>query len=729
MISKLLFSQYSSEELKRISTISIKNKNDVYSSSLGTGSDVYCSICKDPKACPGHLGYIELHIPIFNPIYIEYSKNIVNCICHKCYEVLDSNIRFKYSQDICKILSKIPMCSICNTLSMKYEISNNREFLVLKKDHSVVLKAQEAKQIFSKLSWENCGFLGFQKDLTPKNFVLDLIPVAPNCVLSKDEFIIKCYLKILALNKSLSDGDSETTKQKKVSSIYKEYANILGVNKALSENIRTLRQRLSGKSGTFRKISLGKRNKYCGRSVISPDPNLELDVVGVPRSFAKSMLFNYDTSSEHPKKRNMQDGDIILLNRQPSLQRMSLMGFRVKLVDNISTIQFNTSVCAAFNADFDGDEMNVFFPTNYVSRAEALELLGVKKCIISPQNGNPIIYPIQDCVLSLYMMTLDESIMPKALFNNCIAACSMLPCILQAGSRKHLPDTPCKRTGKRLISCAIPELFDYSDDNVLIKSGEIISGKIVNSSLKNIIKCMYYICGEENTVFFINNIQLMANTWLLAKGFSVGYQDCVVENLDEKISSKLSEESERIEKISDKDEYILNIEINNIRNISQKICVDIVSKNSRNEEVPPRPAGREGKDAQTNSILQMVNSGAKGSMTNFCQIVALLGQQNVRGKRPEKLLSKNTRTIPHFKPGDNSLEALGFCFSSYSKGLSPTEYFFHCQGARDGLINTGVKTSKTGYIQRKICKSLEDIKECYDGTVRLGDKIIQFEYR
>ena len=267
-------------------------------------------------------------------------------------------------------------------------------------------------------------------------------------------------------------------------------------------------------------------------------------------------------------------------------------------------------------------------------------------------------------------------------------------------------------TGRQLISCIIPDSFNYLDENISINSGNIITGKITSFSLKKIIKAIYHEYGEDITVEFINNIQLITNIWLLGKGFSVGYQDCVIKDLDKKLSNKIEKEIRRIESLN-MDEYILNIEVNNIRNISQKICVDTISERNNTTQ---------------NSILQMVNSGAKGSITNFCQIVALLGQQNIRGKRPEKTLSKNTRTIPHFKPGDISLEASGFCFGSYSKGLSPSEYFFHCQGAREGLINTGANTPKTGYIQRKFCKSLEDVKVCYDNTIRFGDKIIQFGY-
>src|SRR5437763_1819925 len=104
---------------------------------------------------------------------------------------------------------------------MKYEVSSNKEFLVLKKDHSIVLKGQDAKRVFSKLSSKNSEFLGIQKGLSPNDFILDLLPIAPNCVLSRDEFITKCYLKILGLNKNLLDGVPESTKQKKTSDIFK----------------------------------------------------------------------------------------------------------------------------------------------------------------------------------------------------------------------------------------------------------------------------------------------------------------------------------------------------------------------------------------------------------------------------------------------------------------------------------------------------------------------------
>jgi DNA-directed RNA polymerase beta' subunit len=699
-IKTILFSQYSLKELKQVSTISIKNEKDVFSPKLGTGSDVYCSLCADPKTCPGHLGYIELYTPIIHPLYKNQLVKVINSFCHSCYHLLGSDLHLNL-KDNYEILTKLQFCDFCKFFSVKYDLNNSKTALCLKNDDSVVLDVRLAKDMLDKLSNEDLKILGFKEEVHPKNFILEAIPVSPNCARIRGDFISKCYTKIIRINKRAFQKESNVVKNSV--SIHREYASLLGVDKPYSEDTKkALKDIMSGKTGIFRRFSLGKRNKYCGRSVISPDPNLRMDTVGIPRSFVKNMPFKTGTT-----KRYIQDGDIILLNRQPSLQRMSIMSFKVKIVDNCSTITFNPAVCPAFNADFDGDEMNVFFPTNYVSRVEAIELLDVKKCIISPQNGKPIIYPIQDSISGLHMLTSDTAIVSEEVFCDCLTGCyERIP----VNQIENICKSVRKRTGKALFSCILPDI-SYKTDSIEIKSGTLVKGQINATSLKDIIKEIINKFDEYKATDFIDNVQSIINRWIIEKGLSIGYDDCYIKGVTDSITIEKSVEKYITLSSKEQDEMSINIQLNNIRNVSQKISLETVEKNHNQ-----------------NGMLDIIKSGAKGNMTNFAQIISLVGQQNVGGERPKKKISKGTRTLLHFIPGDNSPEASGFCFSSYSKGLSPTEYFFHCQGAREGLINTGVGTSTAGYTQRRITKSLEDVKTCYDGTTRCGSDIIQLNF-
>jgi DNA-directed RNA polymerase subunit A' len=692
MIKAVLFSQYSLEELKQISVISVKNEKDVFSPKLGTGGDVYCSLCTDPRTCPGHLGYIELYTPIIHPLYKNQLVKVINSFCHSCYHLLGSDLRLN-SKDNYEILTRLQFCAFCKSFSVKYDLNSSKTSLCLKNDDSA-LDVKTVKNMLDKLSDEDLKTLGFEEEVHPKNFILEAIPVSPNCARIRGDFISRCYIKIVRINKRAFQKESGANSL----SIHREYASLLGVDKAYSEDTnKSLKDIMSGKTGIFRRFSLGKRNKYCGRSVISPDPNLRMDTVGIPRSFVKNMPFRTGNT-----KRYIQDGDIILLNRQPSLQRMSIMGFNVKIVDNCSTITFNPAVCPAFNADFDGDEMNVFFPTNHISRAEAIELLYVKKCIISPQNDKPIIYPIQDSVSGLYMLTSDEVTVSKEVFCDCLTGCyEKNPVNLNSVRR---------RTGKALFSCILPDI-SYKADSIEIESGTLVKGQISATSLKGIIKEIVNKFGEYQAADFIDNVQSIVNRWMIEKGLSIGYDDCYIKGITNSIAIEKSVEKYANFSNKEQDEMSTTIQLNNIRNVSQKVSLEAVEK-SRSQ----------------NGMLDIIKSGAKGNMTNFAQIISLVGQQNVGGKRPEKKISRGTRTLPHFIPGDNSPEALGFCFSSYTEGLSPTEYFFHCQGAREGLINTGVGTSTAGYTQRRITKSLEDVRICYDGTTRCGSDIIQINF-
>lgn len=632
------FSFYSIEEFVRISSLQIHDKNDIVSPALGTGPLVYCSVCLDPKCCPGHMGFIQLKEPVFNPLCLKDIIRVAEMICLRCGS-FDSVEKVKGRK----------LCSKCKDHARTYTFDSKRMCLVDKREPSCTVPASTVKDMFSKLSHDQIKSMNY--DLTnPRDFVMNHIPVVPNCIRlssGSDDILTRLYSSILRNN-----GNASV--------VYKEYCTILGKD-SFENNEESLVNRISGKEGTFRKYILGKRNKHCARAVITPDPNIGIDEVGIPLSFCNNVMVQ-------------KDGDYVLLNRQPSLQRMSLMAFKARMLPNSCTIRINPAVCPAFNADFDGDEMNIFCASSYPSKVECDILLAVNKCIVSPQNSMPTMYAIQDTVTGAFLMYKKNRVLRRSTLCDCIMM-----------SRIHLDSTNI-RTSRDLVLVLIRTAS--GNNNLMIKS-------LTSSTIKSIVKNIFISNNGDRVLMFLESLQRIVDRWLLEEGLSVGYDDC--------ISKAGSITISRID-ANDPDVGIL---LNNIRNMSQRAVMSCISSN--------------------NPLLAMIESGSKGSSVNLGQISSLVGQQWIRGKRPARTL-QGRRALAWCSPYDDSLQGQGFVSSSYSQGLNPIEYFFHCQGGREGLVNTGVNTSDAGYIQRRISKSMQDVVTQYDGTVRDGKDIVQFCY-
>jgi len=629
---------YSTEELMRVSSIQVNDKSDISSPALGTGASVYCSICSDPKRCPGHMGFIQLKEPIFNPLCLKEIIRTAEMMCPKCGS-FDSIEKIKGRK----------ICSTCKDHARTYTFDPKRMCLVDKKEPSYTIPSSVVKKMFSTLSPNQINAMDYELS-NPKDFIMDIIPVVPNCIrLSSgpDDSLARLYGSILV------NANNPAV-------VYRDYCTIVG-KESVVNNEESLVNRISGKEGTFRKYALGKRNKHCARAVITPDPNIDVDEVGIPLSFCSNIKVQ-------------KDGDYVLLNRQPSLQRMSLMAFRARIMPDSYTIRINPSACPAFNADFDGDEMNIFCVSSYSSKVECDTLLAVNKCILSPQNSMPIIYAIQDTVTGSFMMYNMNKVLKRSTLHDCI----MMSCV-------HL-DNNNIRTSRDLISMFIQTLS--SNIGIIIKS-------ITSDTIRSIVKSIFINSGGDRTLMFLGSLQRIVNRWILEEGLSVGYDDCI---------NRVGSVTMPNINTNNKD---IGIVLNNIRNISQRAVIE-----STNDDNP---------------LFTMIESGSKGSFVNLGQISSLVGQQWIRGKRPAKVLP-GRRTLAWCSPYDDSFEAQGFVSSSYSQGLSPVEYFFHCQGGREGLVNTGVNTSDAGYIQRRISKSMQDVVTQYDGTVRDGTNIVQFCY-
>ncbi|KAG0260993.1 DNA-directed RNA polymerase II subunit rpb1 [Actinomortierella ambigua] len=550
--------------------------------------------------------------------------------------------------------------------------------------------------------------------------------------------------------------------------------------------LKSIRARLKGKEGRLRGNLMGKRVDFSARTVITGDPNLSIDEVGVPRSIARTLTYpelvtpyNIDKlqelvrngPTEHPGavyvirddgqridlrwnkrevplqlgwkvERHINDGDVVIFNRQPSLHKMSMMGHKIRVMP-YSTFRLNLSVTSPYNADFDGDEMNLHVPQSVETRAELTEICMVPKQIVSPQSNKPVMGIVQDTLCGIRKFTKRDCFLSKELVMNLV--------MWVPGWEGFLPTPAILKpkplwTGKQILSMVIPkgincityhsthpdnEDTDISpgDTKVIVENGELLAGivckKTVGTSGGGLIHVIMNQHGPEVAKTFFNGCQTVVNYWLLQNGFSIGIGDTVADretviNITSIIGNAKANVAELIlqaqqDKLECKPGMTLRetfeSNVNKVLNTARDDAGKMAQQSLRED----------------NNVKQMVVAGSKGSYINVSQMTACVGQQNVEGKRIP--FGFKYRTLPHFTKDDHSPESRGFVENSYLRGLTPQEFFFHAMGGREGLIDTAVKTAETGYIQRRLVKALEDVMVKYDGTVRnsLGH-VIQFCY-
>ncbi|RMZ76078.1 hypothetical protein DV737_g4960, partial [Chaetothyriales sp. CBS 132003] len=561
---------------------------------------------------------------------------------------------------------------------------------------------------------------------------------------------------------------------------------IAGLDRAQHKSgrpIKSIRARLKGKEGRLRQNLMGKRVDFSARTVITGDPNLSLDEVGVPRSIARTLTYpvkvtewNRDKLGELVRngtenwpgaryvirddgekinlsrskgdftlqvgwtvERHLQDGDIILFNRQPSLHKESMMAHRVKVMP-YSTFRLNLSVTSPYNADFDGDEMNLHVPQSEESKSELRNLCLVPLNIVSPQGNKPLMGIIQDSLCGIYKITRRDVFLTRDEVMNMMMwvpdwdGVIPTPAIIKPRPRW---------TGKQMISMILPPSLNmerieskekdawlpFKDDGALILGGELMFGllskKYVGSASGGVVHITCNEFGPDVALTFFNGAQRVVNYWLLHHGFSIGIGDTVpdLETVD-KIQAAVDTQKDIVAQISKK-AYDNELEPAPGMTVRQTFESKVMAALNKARDT----AGNDTQDSlkDLNDAVQMARSGSKGTTINIAQMTALVGQQAVEGKRIP--FGFKYRTLPHFAKDDYSAPSRGFVENSYLRGLTPNEFFFHAMAGREGLIDTAVKTAETGYIQRRLVKALEEATVKYDGTVRDSHgNVIQFIY-
>ena len=434
-------------------------------------------------------------------------------------------------------------------------------------------------------------------------------------------------------------------------------------------------------------------------------------------------------------ERQLRDGDIVLLNRQPTLHKGSMIANEV-LIKTGKTIRMPLAITSTFNADFDGDEMNIHVAQNYRSRTELRELSHAKHLLTSAQSSKANLKIVQDSLLGNYLMTGPGVTMTEARFHN---ICSKTEWSISEIRKKERRITRVLKkynkpwsvySGRGLFSMMLPKNFFYEkrtganpkEPTVIIKEGTLLAGTISKSDLGGGHSSMLRIIIKEyavNTALeFIDNLQFLSNEWLMYRGFSVGIKDCIATK-EEEIKSAISkcfmqatlaEQTTRNPVIR---EAKINEALSKARDIGMKLAKDALNED--------------------NNFIATVTSGSKGDFFNIAQIAGLMGQQNFSGQRIKPALNKGRRPLVHYPFGkmtqDVEYESKGFVKNSFIHGLSPQEGWFHAITGREGVTDTSMKTARTGYIQRKLIKVSEDISTHYDGTVRYANGgIVQFAY-
>lgn len=603
---------------------------------------------------------------------------------------------------------------------------------------------------------------------------------------------------------------------------------------AAKRNEEGIKQKLEKKEGLFRKNMMGKRVNYAARSVISPDPNIETSEIGVPPVFAKKLTYpepvtshnfrdlqqavingvekwpgasaienengqivnlrnksaeervafanqllapstnNFGNVRNKKVHRHLTNGDVVLMNRQPTLHKPSIMGHRVRVLPGEKTIRMHYANCNTYNADFDGDEMNMHFPQNEVARAEALSLADTDHQYISGTAGNPLRGLIQDHLSVSVVLCSKDTFFNRGDYMQLIYA-ALRPESGHITSERILTVPPAiikpvpRWTGKQVITTILKNIKPHNCGNlwmnssakiksrswgdhapeegqVAIRDGEFISGILDKSQLGpsdgGFIHAVHEVYGPSVAGKLLSCMGRLLTRYLAMIAFTCGMDDLRMTQQGEQdrrdqikaaadigleVAAKyvsLAEQKptkedpillERLEEVLRDDKKQEGLEL-----LTNQACAHLSSEITKT----CLPAGLE-KQFPHNHMQSMTISGAKGSPVNANLISCNLGQQTLEGRRVPVMVSG--KTLPSFRPYETDVRAGGYIVNRFLTGIRPQEYYFHHMAGREGLIDTAVKTSRSGYLQRCLIKGMEGLRVSYDTSVRDSDgTIVQF---
>ena len=934
--------------------------------------------CKYDES-PGHFGHIALELPVIHIGFVNLIKTALKATCSKCSRILlhdtpsthPSNpelseqdyyrtrirdIQIKHgvgSTEFAKIIKEVEkvttgtrrgQCMHCQAMQGKIMLDKPTTFKEKlesqgagKAEIERKLNPRDVREWLSAIPSDDLIFIGMDKQNRPEWIVLKVLPVPPITVRpsitldsgdrSEDDLTHK-LVDVLRINQRLRENRDTGAPQLIVEDLWEllqyhittyfdnQTSGIPPARHRSGRTLKTLTQRLKGKEGRFRSNLSGKRVNFCARSVISPDPYLGVNEVGVPKKIAKELTVpirvtsrnreqmrqmilrgpdvhpgvNYiirgdnrrvrinqrsrlinagfrchnpecneettlrpdmhqclpapnflpglvikpeifvnpdgtqetsyvvddeatlanlrgedldsqklaeddpraklhyrwmhelaqadkvhpDPHPEHlqvscphcgspadewgdqtrvedrlstidrngnPKpgllvERHLIDGDVAIFNRQPSLHRMSMMVHEVRVMEG-HTFRFNLAVCTPYNADFDGDEMNLHVIQSEEARAEAKILMRVQEHILTPRYGGAVIGGIHDHISGAYLLSRPGTLINRRhgleMLGN-IDYTGELPAIVKDENGKE-----CFR-GQDIISLIIPDNIHLrfrsrSNDDVVVKNGKVegtLDKRAIGAEDGRLLDAIVQTNGPELGAKFLDDFTRLSIAACTSLGFTTGIDD---EDLS----------AEALQSIKN-----ANIEAG----VLVQAALDKFGKDGRGYETRPGRTPREtleedimvildqgkqeagdvaknelAQSGSTNAAVNMAISGARGSMDNLNMMAGSIGQAKVRGKRLER--GYNERVLPHFRRGGRAAADRGFISSSFKRGLEPTEFFMLSISGRESLVDTAVRTAKSGYMQRRLINAMDDLKVYDDSMLSVrntANRIIQFSY-
>ncbi len=747
------------------------------------------------KDCSGHFGHIELVRPVVHVGFARTVHQLLRSCCRKCGRLMTPGTFKKSTRP-----SECPHCG-----EPQKQVSFVKPMSYYEEDRKLL--PSEVRERLERIPDEDLREVGIA--IRPEWMVLTVLAVPPVTVRpsitletgerSEDDLTHK-LVDILRINQRLEENVEAGAPQLIIEDLWEllqyhvttffdnEIAGVPPARHRSGRQLKTLFQRLKGKEGRFRYNLSGKRVNFSARTVVSPDPTLSISEIGVPTEIAGELSvpvsvtewnaenvrkiiranpekINYVIRPDGRRKkltaanleevlteiapsyiveRQLMDGDLVVFNRQPSLHRISMLCHRVRVLPG-KTFRFNVAVCAPYNADFDGDEMNIHVPQNEEAQSEADILMSVEGQILSPRSGDPVITPDLDQITGLFLLTFSpDLVFPREDACTLLTAAGMEADVKRSGM-----------SGRDLFSLLLPDDFDFEARNKAcvkctncreekcdydaffrIKKGKLVSGHFDSKINGALVRELFVKRGPETARDYINRASRLSVSLITRFGLSLSLDDYEVSREGRKEVSELylkgrKELRELIRKYRGKrlerqpgktqketlEEHVMGV-VEAIRHDSWK---------SVRKHIKKTPVAFNNIVYDNNNALLMAGAGVKSKPINVVQMAALVGQQAVRGKRMTS--GYYQRILPHYKMGDLGGEARGFVRSNYRFGLTPTEYFFHAAGGRDSVVDKGVNPAKTGYMQRRLVNALQDFVVDKDSSVRdAGGKIIEFVF-
>ncbi|MFH1270412.1 MAG: hypothetical protein ABII03_02155 [Nanoarchaeota archaeon] len=783
-VRSLSFALLSAEQIKKISAVKIVTPElydidgfpvdgglmDLRLGAIDPG--VRCRTCgKRVKECPGHSGSIELARPILHIKYIPLIELCLRSFCPHCGKLTLSDekqkglapaLRAKKARDAKK-------CQHCNETIERVKLEKPTSFFIDRKR----LNPIEIRERLVNIPDGELKKIGINTiTARPERAVISLllapsVTVRPSITLdsgerSEDDLTHKLSDIIRAnqrLWENLNAGAPEVIiedlwdlLQYHVTTFFdNNVSRIPPARHRSGQPLKTITERIKGKEGRIRHNLAGKRVNYSARTVVSPDPYLQINELGVPQQIAEIITVaesvtttNLEQMKELVKQgtaypgannivrpdgrrkritedlkeeimaeiqpgykieRHLRDGDIILHNRHPTLHKQGLMAHYAKVLPG-RTFRLHPAAAAPYNADYDGDETNLHSPQNEEALSEAKMLLDVNKNIISSKNNTNLVGTVADAVTGAHLLakdTLKKSEADQLLFS---------ANILNNVKKKEI-------SGREVFSQLIPKGSSINVPSVINGSNTF------GAEDGEMVKVLDREFGREVAVDAINRAFLLGTVYLTRKGYTLSLHDLDVPEKVKEITKEILAKAEKKTSEIVEDYALGKIEAmpGKTKEETRETKIMKILNNVRTDinEVVKTHLPDEA------NFSRMIKSGSCGSVSNITQMCACVGQQTLWNQRIS--FGYTGRTLSFFKRGNLGPEARGFIKSSFLKGLKPTEFFFGAITGRDAIMDTALRTPKSGYLYRRLVSALQDLKVEYDMTVRdASENIVQFMY-